>query len=51
MLWIVIVIVLVLVMLGSFPGVSPYHHSYGYFPSGLFGLILLVLLLYFLFGR
>jgi hypothetical protein len=39
----ILVIVLVLVLLGVAP-VWPYSRSYGYWPSGLIGLLLVVML-------
>lgn len=45
-----LLVILVLLLLGSFP-VWPYSTSWGYYPSGGLGLILLIVLLFALFGR
>ena len=44
-----LVIVLILFVVGALPNFG--YHSYGYAPSGLFGVLALVLLLMFLTGR
>ncbi|WP_300620246.1 DUF3309 family protein [Dokdonella sp.] len=49
MSWILLVILLVLV-LGAMPS-WPYSRGWGYYPSGLLGLILVVLLVLVLLGR
>jgi ABC-type methionine transport system permease subunit len=49
-LW-VIVVVLVLLALVGVPGLGPWHHSYGYYPSGVVTIIVIVLLLLVLTGR
>jgi hypothetical protein len=43
----IIVIVLVLLLLGSFP-TFPYSRNWGYYPSGTLGTILLIVLILFL---
>ncbi len=43
----IIVIVLVLLLLGSFP-TFPYTRNWGYYPSGTLGTILLIVLILFL---
>ncbi len=45
----VILVVLVLLLLGALPS-WPHSRSWGYYPSGLTGIILLVLVLMLLFG-
>ena len=45
----VLIILLVLMLLGALPGFST--HSYGYGPSGLLGVVLIVVLVLFLTGR
>ncbi len=51
MLRIVIVVILLLALLGSFPG-GPYPGAanWGYWPSGGLGLVLVVVLIVFLLG-
>ena len=50
MLSTILIIVLVLVLLGSLP-TSGYRRGWGYGPSGLLGLILLVVIVLALMGR
>ena len=46
----VLLIVLVIVLLGALP-VYPYSRSWGVAPAGIVGVLLIVLLLLFAFGR
>jgi Protein of unknown function (DUF3309) len=46
----ILLVVLVLIALGALPS-WPYSRSWGYYPSGGLGLIVLVLLVLFLMGR
>ena len=46
----ILIIVLVLLLLGAFPS-WPYSRSWGYYPSGLFGLILLIVIVLAVAGR
>ncbi|MGD9647594.1 MAG: DUF3309 family protein [Pirellulales bacterium] len=46
----ILLIVLVLLLVGALPA-WPYSSSWGYYPSGGLGLVLLVVLLLVLFGR
>ena len=46
----ILLIVLVLVLLGAIPA-WPYSRSWGYGPSGIVGLIVVVLLILLLMGR
>lgn len=46
----ILLIVLIVLLLGSFPS-WPYSRSWGYRPSGLLGIVLLVVLILFLTGR
>jgi hypothetical protein len=50
MLWTILMIVLVLAVIGSVPA-WPYSASWGYYPSGGLGLVLIVLLVLMLLGR
>ncbi len=45
-----LLIVLILLIVGALP-LYPYRSSWGYYPSGGLGLILVVLLVLFLMGR
>ena len=46
----ILIVVLVLLLVGAIPA-WPYSRQWGYFPSGLLGLVLLVLLILALTGR
>lgn len=46
----ILLIILVLVLIGAIPA-WPYSRSWGYGPSGILGLIVVVLLVLFLMGR
>ena len=46
----ILLIILVLLLLGALP-TWPYSSGWGYYPSGFFGLILIVLLVMVLTGR
>jgi hypothetical protein len=50
MLGTLLIILLVLLLLGALPS-WPYSRGWGYYPSGIFGLILLLLVILLLFGR
>jgi hypothetical protein len=50
MLLLILTIVLIVALVGSIPK-WPHSRSWGYFPSGAVGLILIVLLVLFLMGR
>jgi hypothetical protein len=50
MLPIVLVIVLVIILLGALP-TWPHSRTWGYFPSGLLGVAVVVLIVLFLTGR
>ena len=50
MLGTVLIVILVLLVLGALP-TWPHSKSWGYYPSGALGLILLILLILFLTGR
>lgn len=49
LVWVIVLIFIVLAIFGA-PGIG-LNHSYGYGPSGLFGLIVLVLIILLLTGR
>ena len=46
----ILIIVLVLLLLGAFPS-WPYSRSWGYYPSGFLGLILLIVIVLAVAGR
>ena len=46
----ILIIILVLLLLGAVPA-WPHSRSWGYFPSGLLGLVLLVVIIMALTGR
>jgi hypothetical protein len=48
-LWTIIIIVLILALIGAVP-TWPHSEDWGYFPSGVVGLILMILLILFLLG-
>ncbi len=50
MLGTILLVVLILALLGSFP-VYPYSAGWGYFPSGLLGTVLVIWLVMVLVGR
>jgi len=50
MLGMMLLVFVILLLVGSLPS-WPYSTGWGYYPSGLFGLILLVLVVMLLLGR
>ncbi len=46
----VLLIILILLLVGSFP-VFPYNAGWGYYPSGGLGLVLLIVIILALMGR
>ena len=50
MLGTIVIVILVLVLVGALP-TWPHSRQWGYFPSGAFGLILLILIILMLMGR
>ena len=50
MLGTVLLILLILILVGALP-TWPYSQSWGYYPSGGLGLVLLVVIAFVLFGR
>jgi len=50
MLGLILIIFLVLLLIGSVPS-WPYSRGWGYYPSGLMGIVLLVLVVLLLTGR
>lgn len=50
-MYIILIVILILLCLGGLPEVGPWPHQYGYYPSGIIGVILVVLLILLLLGR
>jgi hypothetical protein len=53
-IWIILLIVLVVLAFAGSPGVSSsfgWNHSYGYYPSGIVTLVVVVLLILLITGR
>jgi hypothetical protein len=50
LIWVLLVVLLILAVVGA-PGLGPWQHSYGWYPSGVFGVVLVVLLVLLLMGR
>jgi hypothetical protein len=50
LLWIIVVIFLIFAFVGA-PGIGPWHHSYGWYPSGIGTVIVIVLVVLLLTGR
>ncbi len=50
MLYTILIIVLILLLLGAIP-TWPHSRGWGYYPSGLLGLVLLILIILLLMGR
>ena len=47
-LWVIVIILLILAVFGV-PSLGPWHHNYGYYPSGALVLIAIVLALLLLY--
>jgi hypothetical protein len=50
LLWLILAIFLIFAIIGA-PGVGPWNHGFGWYPSGGFGLIVIILLVLLLVGR
>jgi hypothetical protein len=50
MLWTILVILLILLLIGSIP-TWPYSRGWGYYPSGLLVIVLVIVLIFVFFGR
>jgi len=46
----ILLIILILLLIGAFPS-WPYSRGWGYYPSGLLGIVLIVLIVMLLTGR
>ena len=50
LLWLIVIILIISALVGA-PGIGPWQHGYGLYPSGGMGLVVLILILFLLFGR
>ena len=50
MIWTILMVILILALVGAVPA-WPYSASWGYGPSGLVGILLIILVVLFLTGR
>ena len=50
MLGLILLVVLLVLLLGALPS-WPYSRGWGYYPSGLFGVILLIVIIWLLLGH
>lgn len=50
LLWLLVVVLIILAVVGA-PSVGVWHHGYGYWPSGLGGVLVLILVILLLTGR
>ena len=50
MLGLILLVVLLVLLLGALPS-WPYSRGWGYYPSGLFGVILVIVLIWLLLGH
>lgn len=50
MLSTILVVLLILLLIGAFPA-WPWSNGYGYFPSGIVGLLLVILVIWVLLGH
>ncbi len=52
MLWLILVVLLIIVLVGGgFPGYGPWHAQYGYAPIGIGGILIIILIVLLLTGR
>jgi ABC-type methionine transport system permease subunit len=49
-LFLIILVLVIFALIGA-PGIGPWHHSYGWYPSGIGVVIVVVLILLLLGGR
>jgi len=48
--WLIVIILIISAFVGA-PGIGPWQHGYGYYPSGGIGLIVIILIVLLLMGR
>lgn len=49
-MWTILMIILIAALIGAFPA-WPYSRNWGYYPSGLLGIVLLIVIVMALTGR
>ena len=50
LLWLIVIVLVVCALVGA-PGLGPWNHRYGYYPSGGMGLVVIILIVLLLSGR
>ena len=50
LLWLIVIILIISALVGA-PGIGPWQHGYGYYPSGGIGLVVIILVVLLLLGR
>ena len=50
LVWLIVIILVICALVGA-PGIGPWQHGYGYYPSGGIGLIVILLIVLLLTGR
>lgn len=50
LLWIIVLLLIVFAIVGA-PGIGPFQHGYGYYPSGIGIVLVIVLVVLLLSGR
>ena len=50
LLWVLVIILLIFAFVGA-PGLGPWNHGYGWYPSGGVGLIVIILVVLLVMGR
>ena len=50
LLWVLVIILIVLALVGA-PGIGPWQHSYGWGPSGIGFIVVIILIVLLLSGR
>jgi hypothetical protein len=50
MLGLILLVVLIVLLLGALPS-WPYSRGWGYYPSGIFGVVLVIILIWLLLGH
>lgn len=50
LVWVLLVVLIIAAIVGA-PGIGVWHHGFGYAPSGIFGLLIIVLIVLLLTGR
>jgi len=48
--WLIVIILVICALVGA-PGVGPWQHGYGYYPSGGMGIVVIILVVLQLTGR